>query len=166
MSDPIFERVSIRKYEARPVEDEKIRLLVQAGFQAPSGKNQKPWEFYVVTNEEKKKELSTMHPWAGHVADAPLVIVVCVRNHDLIAPGTRHLEGAAATENILLGAVTLGLGACWIGTNPSEELMAHVCKTLDIPDTLEPTSVISIGYPAEGRPQKNRYRDEKVHFVK
>ena len=65
----IFHRVSIRKYEDKPVEKEKILQILKAGMQAPSACNQQPWEFYVVTDKEKILELSKATPYSGYGTD-------------------------------------------------------------------------------------------------
>lgn len=75
----IFHRVSIRKYEQRPVEREKILQILRAGMQAPSTGDQRPWEFYVVNNQEKILVLSKCHKYAGCAAHAPVVIVPVFR---------------------------------------------------------------------------------------
>ena len=75
----IFHRVSIRKYEDKPVEKEKILQILKAGMQAPSACNQQPWEFYVVTDKEKILELSKATPYSGCAAGAPVVIVPVYR---------------------------------------------------------------------------------------
>jgi nitroreductase len=71
----IFSRVSIRKYQDKPVEKEKIEAILRAAMQAPSAANQQPWEFYVVTNKEKLEALSKVHPYAGMTKNAPAAIV-------------------------------------------------------------------------------------------
>ena len=71
----IFTRVSIRKYQDRPVEKEKTEAILRAATQAPSAANQQPWEFYVVTNKEKLEALSKVHPYAGMTKNAPAAIV-------------------------------------------------------------------------------------------
>ena len=70
----IFTRTSVRKFEDRPVEKEKIEKLLQAGFVAPSAGNQQPWEFYVVTKRETIEALAKTSPYAGAAAKAPVVL--------------------------------------------------------------------------------------------
>ena len=84
--DSIFHRISVRKYEDKMVEKEKILQILKAGMQAPSACNQQPWEFYVVTDREKIRELSGVSPYSGCAAGAPVVIVPVYRKHGLIAP--------------------------------------------------------------------------------
>ena len=82
----IFHRISVRKYEDRPVEKEKIMEILRAGMQAPSACNQQPWEFYVVTDKEKIQKLSKVTPYTGCAAGAPVVIVPVYHTEGLAAP--------------------------------------------------------------------------------
>ena len=86
----IFHRVSIRKYEDKPVEKEKILQILKAGMQAPSACNQQPWEFYVVTDKEKIRELSKATPYSGCAAGAPVVIVPVYRKEGLVGSESRR----------------------------------------------------------------------------
>lgn len=122
----IFHRVSIRKYQEKPVEEEKIELLLKAGMQAPSACNQQPWEFYVVTDKETIQKLSGSTPYAGAAKGAPLVMVPCVRKNGLMAPSLGDVDLAICTENILLEADELGLGAVMMAVAPDAERMEAV----------------------------------------
>ena len=101
--NPIFLRTSIRSYEARPVEPEKIRLLLQAAMAAPSACNQQPWEFYIADDKETLAKLSECSPYAGCVKHAPLAIIPCARR-ELPAPAYADIDMSAAVENLLLEA--------------------------------------------------------------
>ena len=95
LMNEIFHRVSIRKYEDRLVEKEKIRQILRAGMQAPSAGNQQPWMFYVVTNREKIQALSKSHQYAGCAAGAPVLIVPVYRTEGLWVSGIctdRHVH--------------------------------------------------------------------------
>ena len=163
--DSIFHRVSIRKYKQDPVEDEKMEKILRAAFAAPSAQNQQPWEFYVITDRNIIKTLSGVSQYSGCLAGAPSAIVPCYRK-DCIRPKYTHIDLSAATENILLEADALGLGAVWLGIAPVEERMARVREILDIPDGLEAFAIVALGYPDESRPQKDRFRPERVHYIK
>ena len=88
----IFHRVSIRKYEDKPVEKEKILQILKAGMQAPSACNQQPWEFYVVTDKEKIRELSKATPYSGCAAGAPVVIVPVYRKEGLVVQDMAQID--------------------------------------------------------------------------
>lgn len=161
----IFERISIRKYEDRPVEPEKITQILRAAMAAPSAGNQQPWEFYVVTDKEKIKAPSETNPYAGCAANAPVIIVPCYRAEGLRFNMYDTIDLSIATENILLEVTSLGLGAVWIGTAPIKERMEKVEAILDIPNTLRAFALVPVGYPAESRPQQDRFDESRIHYV-
>ena len=162
--DAIFHRTSIRKYQETPVEAEKIETLLRAAMAAPSACNQQPWEFYVVRNKEKIKELSEASPYAGCAKGAPVVFVPCYRKNCQV-PMYAEIDLSAAVENLLLEADSLGLGAVWMGIAPQKDRMVDVRKVLDIPGELEPFALVPCGYPAQERTQEDRYEVERVHYV-
>ena len=162
----IFHRVSIRKYQEKPVEQEKIITMLRAAMAAPSACNQQPWEYYVVTNKEKIEELAGTSPYASFAKDAPLIFVACYRvSEGIISPSYREIDLSASVENLLLEADELGLGAVWMGIAPNEERMAAVSKVMELPERLNAFALVSCGYPAEERPQQDRYEESRVHYI-
>lgn len=162
----IFHRVSVRKYQEKSVEKEKITKMLRAAMAAPSACNQQPWEYYVVTNKEKIKELSLTSPYAGCAADAPLVLVACYRDSEgIVAPSYREIDLSASVENLLLEADELGLGAVWIGIAPQEERMADVRAVINLPDCLHAFALIACGYPKEERAQQDRFDENRIHYL-
>lgn len=161
----IFKRTSIRKYEEKAVESEKIELLLKAAMAAPSACNQQPWEFYVVRNKEVIEKLSHTSPYTGLCKGAPLVLVPCYRNEGLRCESFKEIDLSASVENILLEATELGLGAVWMGVAPIEKLITSVKETLEVSDGLSPFCLIAVGYPAEERTQQDRYDVNRVHYV-
>lgn len=159
----IFHRISVRKYEQRAVEPEKIEMMLKAAMAAPSACNQQPWEFYVVTDKELIGQLSEASPYAKCAKEAPVVFVPCFRSEG-IAPEYFNIDMSAAVENLLLEADTLGLGAVWMGISPDEGRMEAVRKVLDIPANLNAFALVPCGYPAEEREQENRYEESRVHY--
>ncbi len=107
----IFTRRSIRRYVDKPVEQEKIERLLKAAMQAPSAGSQRPWEFIVVQDKERLAQLAQASPYAGPTKDAPLAIVVLANRSALKFPENWQMDVSAATENMLLEAVHLDLGA-------------------------------------------------------
>lgn len=160
----IFSRTSTRSYLEKEVEADKIELLIRAGMQAPSAHNQQPWEFYVVRDKAVLKELSSASKYAGCVKNAPLAIVVFQRE-GLETPEYAMQDLGACCENILLESVELGLGGVWLGIAPGQDRMAKVSKAVGAPDNLKAFSIISIGYPAKERQQKDRFDPERVHYI-
>lgn len=163
--ESIFHRISVRKYTDQAVEQEKIEKILRAAMAAPSACNQQPWEFYVVTNKEVIQQLAACSPYASPAKGAPVVFVPCYREKG-IAPEYFNIDLSAAVENLLLEADSLGLGAVWMGIAPDEKRMENVRKVLSLPENLYAFALISCGYPAESRPQQDRYQEERVHYVK
>lgn len=162
--DHIFTRVSIRKYQDRPVEKEKTMAILRAAMQAPSAANQQPWEFYVITNKEKLKALSEVSPYAGMTKDAPVAIVAVYRRECML-PDYAHIDLSIAMENLWLETNAQGLGGVWLGIAPREERMQAVEDILNIPDTLRAFAIFPYGYPAEERKQQDRFDESRIHYV-
>ncbi len=160
----IYHRLSVRKYQDRPIEEEKLTELMKAAMQAPSAENQQPWEFYLVTDPEKKAALSVVHPWVGFAKDAPVVIVPVYRT-ELPAPALAQIDLALAMENLWLTADELGLGGVFCAIAPYEHLMEKVAEILDLPEDLKAYCIFPVGYPAEEREQPLRYDESRVHRV-
>ncbi|MBQ9493082.1 MAG: nitroreductase family protein [Oscillibacter sp.] len=160
----IFKRVSIRRYQDRAVEPEKITLLLRAAMAAPSAVNQRPWEFYVVTNRDKIRELSKCSPYSKCAAGAPAVIVPCWREQ-LPAPELALIDMAIATEHILLEITSQGLGGVWLALAPFEDRMRKAEAVLEIGGGLHAFAMVAFGYPAEDRPQRDRFEEGRIHYV-
>ena len=131
----------------------------------PSAGNQQPWEFYVVKNKDVIKELSEVSPYAGCAAGAPVVIVPCYKTKGLRFPDYDTIDLSIATENILLEITALGLGGVWIGIAPVKESEEAVDKILGIEDGLHAFALVPLGYPAEDRPQQDRYEESRIHYI-
>ena len=165
MMSNIFERVSIRKYEDRPVEEEKILAILKAAMQAPSATNQQPWEFYVVTNKETLKKLSEVSPYAYMTKDAPVAIVSVYRKECKV-PEYAQIDLSIAMENLWLETNDQGLGGVWLGIAPNEERMKKVEEVLNIPNHLRAFAIFPLGYPAETRTQQDRFEEERIHYCR
>jgi len=160
----IFTRVSIRKYQDKPVEKEKTMAILRAAMQSPSAANQQPWEFYVVTNKAKLEMLSKVSPYAGMTKEAPVAIVAVYRK-DCRIPAYAHIDLSIAMENLWLETDAQGLGGVWLGIAPIEERMKAVEEILDIPDNLSAFAIFPYGYPAEERVQQDRFDESRIHYV-
>lgn len=160
----IFSRVSIRRYQDRPVEEEKTMAILRAAMQAPSAVDQQPWEFYVVTDREKLLALSRVHRFAGMVKDAPVAIVAAYRKSCRL-PDFAQIDMAIAMENLWLETDRQGLGGVWLGIAPLEDRMAEVERILALPEALQAFAVFPLGYPAESRPQRDRFDPARIHWV-
>ena len=159
----LYHRISVRKYQNRPVEREKTEAILRAAMQAPSAGNQQPWEFYVITNREKLEALSKASPYAGMAKDAPVAIVAAYRR-DCMMPEYAQIDLSIAMEHIWLETDAQGLGGVWLGIAPIEERMKAVEEIVGMPDNLRAFAVFPYGYPAESRPQEDRYDASRIHW--
>jgi nitroreductase len=157
----IFARRSIRKYTSEPVSEADVRTLLEAAMAAPSASNRKPWHFVVVTERQTLDALAEAHPHGKMLFQATLCIAVC---GDLTTFERFWVQDcSAATENLLLAATALGLGAVWLGVYPKEDRVAAVRQVLGMPETITPLNLISIGHPAEEKEPRTQYDEARVH---
>jgi nitroreductase len=160
----IFARRSIRKYTAKPVNEKNIKMMLEAAMAAPSSSNRKPWHFIVVTDRCTLDRLAKVHPYGKMLSEAPLCIAVC--GDKTISPRYWVQDCSAATENLLLAATALGIGAVWLGVYPRENRVNPIKKALKIPENIVPLNLISIGYPAEDKEPRTQYDELRVHRQK
>ncbi len=163
--DIILKRRSIRKYKNQKVPENLIRSLLQAAMSAPSACNQQPWHFVILEDKTVLKELSEIHSGFLTLKGSPLAILVCGE------PGAAKLEFyweqdcSAATQNILIAATAMGLGAVWQGINPrGGEDSDMINRILKLPVHIRPFSLVSVGYPAEMTEPANRFSENKIHY--
>jgi nitroreductase len=161
MLDLILKRRSIRTYTDSPVTDDQIRILLEAAMAAPSANDIRPWAFVVVRKSEIRQALAETHQWSFMCARAPVVIAVI---GDPVASDHWVEDCSAATENMLLAAAGLELGAVWVGIYPRAQRETHVTQVLNIPDPLRVLCLVPIGHPAKSKPPRTRYEAEKVHY--
>ena len=163
--EEIFKRRSIRHYLDKPVEEEKINEILKAAMASPSAKNERPWEFYVIANKEILLKLSTATPYAHPISEAPLGIAMFTRK-DTACPCFQDIDCGIASENILLEATHLGLGAVMIGVAPTEERERAVEEILQAPASLRAFALFSIGYPAYEPKPRETFEPDRIHYVK
>jgi len=164
--EAILGRRSIRKYTDKAVPEPVINQLLEAGMSAPSAGNQQPWHFIVINEREILEKVTEFHPYAEMLKEANVAICVCADVNLEKHKGYWVQDCSAATENILIAATALGLGACWLGIYPREQRVNGLRSLLGIPDNVIPLSLISIGYPAEQKPPANRYNSTRIHYNK
>ena len=158
----ILARRSIRKYTDNPVSEADTKTLLEAAMAAPSASNRKPWAFIVVTKRETLDALAEAHPHGKMLFEATLCIAVC---GDLTEMERYWVQDcSAATENLLLAATALDLGAVWLGVYPREERVTAVQEVLSIPEHITPLNLISIGHPAEEKEARTQYDESCVHY--
>ncbi|MGA2489301.1 MAG: nitroreductase family protein [Anaerolineales bacterium] len=165
--ETIFRRRSIRKYTEQPVEPEKLDLLLKAAMAAPSAMNCKPWEFIVVTDPEKLAQFRSRLIFGNR--NAPAAIVVCGNPGLSTNPAARLFwvqDCSAATENILIAAVGLGLATVWIGIHPVKNFVKIVREIVSIPKYVTPLCIVYVGYPADEKPARSQYDGNRVYWQK
>ena len=164
--DNIHARKSVRSYTEEPVTPEQVETLLRAAMAAPSGKNVQPWRFVVVTRPETKQKLAV--GFNKMIAKAPVVIVVCGQTTNRLGGTNQNwtADCAAATENLLLAAESLGLGAVWTACYPYEDRMQPAIEALGLPDDVTPYCIVPVGHPAGNDKPKDKWKPENIHYEK
>jgi nitroreductase len=162
--DVIMTRRSIRRYSNQEVGGGLVEKMLRAAMAAPSASNEQPWHFVVMRERETLDRISGFHPYAGMLKEARLAIAVCADTAR--ARGMWVQDCAAATENLLLAAHALGLGAVWLGIYPVEERWLPLQGLLGLPESVIPCTLVALGFPAENKPPSDRYDAGRVHLEK
>lgn len=161
----IMNRRSVREFTAEGVDEGSLDRLVRAGMAAPTAKNTQPWAFIVVTERERLDLLAGGLPFGKMLGKAAAAIVVCSSPEE--ANGQRVelavIDATCASENILLAAEALGLGAVWVAVYPYEDRLAHFRSVLWIPDSVIPLCVIPLGHPVVTKHPIDKFKPEKIH---
>ncbi len=161
--DPVLLRRSIRRYTAEEVDDEDVKKVLEAGMAAPSAGNERPWHFIVMRDRRLLDGVIEVHPYAQMLKQAPVAILVCGDPSLEKYKGFWVQDCSAATENILIMAVQLGLGAVWLGIYPIEERVEGLRRLLGLPEDVIPFALVSMGHPAEEKKNGERYDATRVH---
>lgn len=170
MLSAIQKRRSHRAYLDKPVEDEKLKEVMQAAMCAPSGHNKNPWEFVIVKEDETKESLSRATNYATFSKQAPVIIVLTARE----GCTTMWIEDTSiVAAHIYLEATNQRLGTCWIQIHDMEtpdgkDSEEYVRSLLGIPDTHKVLCMMPLGYSSDKLPEhdENRYDAEKIHDEK
>ena len=165
--EAITNRRSIRAFQEKEVTEEHVERLIDAARHAPSAGNIQPWEFVVVRDSSIKRQLATAALNQAFIEKAPVVIVVCANeSRSEQGYGSRGVnlyciqDTAAAIQNLLLAAYSIGLGTCWIGAFREE----MVRKALNTPSHVRPVAIVPVGYSSEKpTPRLRRPIKEIVH---
>ena len=175
--DVIFSRKSVRSYTDQPVSDEQVETMLRAAMAAPTGMNVQPWRFVVIRDQAVKDKLAG--PRGGMIAQAPVVFVICGETTLMRKPfgqpdaeavevenGNWTQDCSAATENLLLAAEALGLGAVWTAAHPYEDRVNPIREALGLPENVTPLCVVPCGYPAGDDQPKDKWKPENIHYDK
>ena len=161
--EAIEKRRSVRQWQARPIEAETLRRVMNAARLAPSAKNLQEWRFVVVTDADTRRDLAAAARGQDFVGQAPAVIVGCAVDTSNTMPCGQQsypIDLAIAMDHITLAAVAEGLGTCWVGAFYEDQ----VKDLLGIPDAVRVVDLMPIGYPTEapGTPKRRKDYDEAV----
>jgi len=167
LTDAIKNRRSIRTYKKQEIPQELVNQLIEAARLAPSAGNAQSWSFVIISEQENKQALSEAAFNQRSIIEASAVLVVCAdENRAKESYGDRGKtlyclqDTAAATQNILLTACSLGLGTCWVGAFREEEIR----KVIKAPSEMRPVALIPVGYPKESpRARSRRPAIEVMH---
>ena len=164
--EAIYTTRAIRRFKTDPVPDALLRRVLEAGGQAPSGGNRQPWRFFVIRRPEAREELRTLLGQAAAnsgadsaaiqaFADAPVVIIVCATRGTVTGAGSVGPFGQTypVVENILLAARAVGLGSCI--TTSFREANDAIREWLQLPENLETTCLMPLGYPLGTKDQRH-----------
>ncbi len=158
--EAIEARHSVRAYQTRPIDRNDLERIVDAARRAPTGRNEQPWEFVVVTDMYTRQRIAELTTFGKYIADAAACVGVFCRDDTAY-----WLEdGAAATENILLAATALGIGSCWVAAD-KKPYAPDLAKLMSAPSTHRLVSLVALGYASDEPPRKpKRPLDEVLHW--
>ena len=162
----ILERKSVRNFTGQSVDEENIKRILRAGMAAPAAVHMFPWKFIVIRDSEMLHYLASGLPYAKMLPEAGVAIVVCAVPKEAFEGKMEYavLACTCASQNILLAAEALGLGAVWTGLYPDPELMHFVSNELNIPDTVIPLNIIPIGYPSGEQKATDKFDETNIHW--
>ena len=159
----ILARRSIRKYENKQVEREKIDRILECACAAPSANNFRPWHFVEITERETLDALADAHPYGKMLAQTTLAIVVCGEKERKNSNAWWEQDCSAAMQNILVAATALGLGSVWLGVNHNAAISEKVREIAGIPDNIQAMGIAVIGYGAEHKSPHSGIDQDCVH---
>ena len=148
VTEAITWRRSVRSYAARPVEEWKLRRVLDAARLAPSGRNRQIWRFIVVGEADRRRRLAELCNRQEWMAQAPIIIAGAALERGATMGSGRpahRVDLAIALDHLILAATELGLGTCWIGAFDGPE----VERFLEVPEEAEVVALVTLGYPAE-----------------
>jgi len=159
--DSISKRASVREYQSKPIPKNLLEKLIDAARRAPTARAVEPWEFVVITDKETLKKLGEIADTGSFIKNAAGCIAVFCKD-------TKYYleDGCAATENILLVAADVGLGACWVAGD-KKPYVDKVSELLGAPPGFKLVSLISLGWPKGKTEQaKSRGLRDVIHWEK
>lgn len=166
--EAILTRRSVRSFTGQDVEPEKVERMLEAAMHAPSAHNSQDWSFIVVRDPQSRAAISTLTPYCSMIKNAPVCIAVLAEPERQRA-GRRGFfvqDCSAATQNLLLAAHALGLGAVWCGVYPNETVVERARVLFGAPGEVVPFALVAVGYAARTPASPDRFRPELIHAEK
>lgn len=165
----IMTRVSVREFTGEKISEAQLDILLRAAMAAPSAINKQPWAFIVVTDEAKIAALGEALPYS-RCSNKPAVAIIPCGDLSKAIPGEMANfwinDVSAATQNLLLAAHAMGLGAVWTGLHPDMNRAKMVQEMLGLPEHIIPLCVVPVGVPAEQPKVKDKFKPENIHYNK
>ena len=162
--DSIMLRTSVRDFTDEAVSEGDLEKVLTAAMQAPSARNQQPWEFIVVDDLETIQSLSRTSPYGGPVSKAPMAVVFLGDESRMTVPMMWEQDMGACVENFMVAATSMGLGTVWIGIAPLQDRMDAISDLLSVPEGFKPFCIVAIGHPKEPlAPKPVRYDPVRIH---
>lgn len=163
--DVVFTRRSVRKFKDIEIDKKDILKILDIAMASPSSKNKQPWHYIVVTNKEilnKIKEFAIYYKYNS----TAIIIVLADNNKITLVNPMWPYDLSATTQNILLGARSLGIGSVWCGIYPRQSLIEKITNLLDIPSNLIPFSLVQLGYPLKEKfDYISRFDENNITFI-
>ena len=160
--DEIFSRRSVRRYKDTPISYDLLEKVIMAGMAAPSAGNVKPWHFIIIDDRQKLLKITEIHPYSNMLKECAAAVIVCgditLEKHK----GFWVQDCSAATENMLIEAVHLKLGAVWLGVYPVEKIVKAIQSLFGLPENIIPLCVVSLGYPLEKPERVDRFDPSRI----
>lgn len=163
----IMTRSSVRSYTDRPVDEATLDTILRCAMAAPTAVNKQPWRFVVINERAMLDTISVRFKSMGMAAQAPVAVVLCGDMESALEGEGREYwvqDVSAATENLLLAAHALGLGAVWCGIYPISERVKEFSEMLELPENIIPMACVCIGYPSGDPTPKDKWKPENIHY--
>ena len=160
----ILNRKSVREYLDREISPEIMNDLLKAGMAAPSSRDRRPWQFIVLSDKEVMNDLSGKLKNASILKNANKAIIVC--GDTLVSDNCWELDCSAATQNILLAAESMGIGAVWTAVYPYADREAVVNEIFQLPENIRALAIVPLGYPSGMQTPKDKFDPTRIHYNK
>lgn len=161
--EALHTRRSIRKYQQKEIAEETVQKLLAAAMMAPSAGDERPWQFILVTDADKKAQIKAAHPYAGMMVNAPLGILICGDLSKQKYEGFWPQDCSAAMQNLLLAAHASGLGAVWTGIHPLTDRVEKFKEIFNLPGHVIPFGLAVVGWPDQSPKTVDRFDPSRVH---